>query len=404
MGGVSEAVKTLVHSLIQKNIYNEIASVDEPGSLQQQELYIMHELGPAKGSWAYNKALGTWLIENIGRFDAVIVHGLWLYYGYAVRNAFQKNENKNVKLFVMPHGMLDPYFQKAKGRRLKALRNTFYWNLIERRLINIADGLLFTCEEELQLARQTFNGYLPKSEIVIGLGVDRPPTYDQSMKELLNRQCAGIADKKYILFLSRIHEKKGVDLVIKAFVNTYKITDPGKQISAQNEIPRRGTPKEIPTLLIAGPGIDTAYGDYIRSLAHGSGMSEYILFSGMLSGAAKWGAFYHCDAYILPSHQENFGIAIIEALACGKPVLISNQVNIWREIEKEDVGFVSDDNETGVLKMFAYYNKLTQDDKQALKAKAIAAYEQNFSTSRAADNLLNTIAPASSASTRLVAH
>ena len=72
---------------------------------------------------------------------------------------------------------------------------------------------------------------------------------------------------------------------------------------------------------------------------------------GMLSGAAKWGALYGCEAFVLPSHQENFGIAVVEALACGRPVLISDQVNIWREIVEDGAGIAEADTEEGVEKL-----------------------------------------------------
>ena len=92
--------------------------------------------------------------------------------------------------------------------------------------------------------------------------------------------------------------------------------------------------------MIAGPGLDTAFGREMRQLAESlcpqpSTLTPQpaVFFPDMLTGDAKWGALYGCEAFVLPSHQENFGIAVVEALACGKPVLISNQVNIWREIE-----------------------------------------------------------------------
>jgi len=378
MGGVSQAVRTMVRSLVETGVDNEILSLDEPHSLQQEPGFMIHEMGPAKGFWAYNKKLGLWLNENISRFDVVIVHGLWLYYGYAVRKALEQSNRKNLKLLVMPHGMLDPYFQKARGRRIKAIRNSFYWSIIERHLINSADGLLFTCEEEKELAKTTFSMYKPKKELVIGLGVDQPPFYEITMKEAFYRKCPEIASKPYLLFLSRIHEKKGVDLSLKAFEKTYS-----PFVSTGSHT--------IPMLVIAGPGMDTEYGAYIRSLADQSIMSKFIVFPGMLTGPAKWGAFYHCEAFMLPSHQENFGIAIIEALACGKPVMISNKVNIWREIVKEKVGFVSTDDDDGAMKMMDFYQDLSAGDKIRLKTIATTAYQQNFSTSGTAEKLVNVI-------------
>ena len=71
----------------------------------------------------------------------------------------------------------------------------------------------------------------------------------------------------------------------------------------------------------------------------------------MLDGDSKWGAFYGCEAFVLPSHQENFGISVVEALACDKPVLISNKVNIWREIAHDEAGFVEEDTVDGTARL-----------------------------------------------------
>ena len=89
-----------------------------------------------------------------------------------------------------------------------------------------------------------------------------------------------------------------------------------------------------------------------------------VFWPGMLGGDAKWGAIYHSEALVLFSHQENFGIAVVEALACEKPVLISNQINIWREIESDGAGLVGDDTPEGaenVLRRWAGLSIEEQD-------------------------------------------
>jgi glycosyltransferase involved in cell wall biosynthesis len=116
-----------------------------------------------------------------------------------------------------------------------------------------------------------------------------------------------------------------------------------------------------------------------------------ISFPGMLSGDSKWGAFYNCEAFVLPSHQENFGIAVVEALACGKPVLISNQVNIWREIENAGAGFVEDDTIEGTEKLLNRWSTLSEDEKRSMGRKARALYLSNFAVKTAAENLRNAI-------------
>jgi hypothetical protein len=121
----------------------------------------------------------------------------------------------------------------------------------------------------------------------------------------------------------------------------------------------------FPDLVIAGPGWDSGYGPEVRALIDETNRSiaitEHRILNtenfarvhpvDMLAGDSKWGALYGCEAFVLPSHQENFGIAVVEALACGKPVLISDQVNIWREIVEDGAGIAEADTEEGVEKL-----------------------------------------------------
>ena len=78
----------------------------------------------------------------------------------------------------------------------------------------------------------------------------------------------------------------------------------------------------------------------LQSLAQRLGIAARVHWPGMLKGDVKWGAFRSAEALILPSHQENFGFVVAEAMACSTPVLVSNKVNIWREVEASRCGFV----------------------------------------------------------------
>src|SRR5690606_20120454 len=90
----------------------------------------------------------------------------------------------------------------------------------------------------------------------------------------------------------------------------------------------------IPAIVLVGRGIETDYGKKLmRIIDEDSSLKNNIYLPGMLTGDEKWGDFYNSEAFVLPSHQENFGIAVVESLACKKPVLISNQINIWKEIK-----------------------------------------------------------------------
>ena len=377
LGGVCQAVRMIISGLTELSVHNEVVSLDASDSFfLKSDPFPVYALGVGRGPWAYNANLIPWLADNLSRFDAVIVHGLWLYYGYGVRKAIEKINDKSVKLFVMPHGMLDPYFQRASGRKLKAIRNYVYWKLIESKLLNRADGILFTCEEERRLAREPFRPYRPKGEHVVGLGSDQPPVYTPDMEKAFREKVPELGLNKFILFISRVHEKKGVDILIKAYAN----------LMAKNF----GNGKDVPKLVIAGPGLESIYGLEMKRLAHETfGLKASVFFPGMLSGNSKWGAFYGCQVFVLPSHQENFGIAVIEALACGKPVLISDQVNIWREIEGAGGGIVASDTLEGTQKILDRWIDLPLDQKASMGQQAKACFNNAFSKAPASKRFLD---------------
>ena len=374
-GGVSQGIRNTVAALQQLGVTNEVVSIDDPdaGFLAADSLAI-HPLGPARGPWFYSNGLIPWLEHNVPRFDAVIVNGLWLYHSFAANRVLQtirkRSGRAKPRLYVMPHGMLDPWFQRAKGRRLKAARNWLYWLLLERNVVNGADGLLFTCEQELRLARTTFPGYEPQAESDVGFGIAPPPDYASRMTQAFNDACPGVSEEPYLLFLSRIDVKKGVDLLIAAYTAL-------KQEGCL-----------LPKLVVAGPGAETTYGRQMRTLAD---KDADVLFPGMLTGDAKWGAFYGCEAFVLPSHQENFGIAVVEALACGKPVLISDQVNIWREIDSGGAGTVGKDTPSGVKRQLAEWARLPDAEKEKMADKSKGVFERKFTVESAARRLLDVL-------------
>ncbi|MDP5158898.1 MAG: glycosyltransferase [Flaviramulus sp.] len=369
LGGVCKAVRIIATSLIQNGVTNEVVSLDNPDDdFVLNETFKLHALGKSSNPWGYHSQLLPWLQAHIAHFDYVVVHGLWLYNSYAVYKAFKIQPNTNIKspkYFVMPHGMLDPYFQKASGRRLKAIRNWLYWKGIENKVVNNAEGLLFTCEEEKQLARKPFKPYHPKRELVVGLGVEAPPKYTEGMDSAFFNTCKGLEKRPFILFLSRIHEKKGVDLLIEAYKNILK-NNQDKTI--------------IPALVVAGPGGDTDYGKKIMaSVSENAALNNTVFFPGMLSGDAKWGAFYNSEAFVLPSHQENFGIAVVESLACKKPVLISNQINIWKEIKEAKAGLVYNDDINGTTALLSDWMELSIQEKELMGKQAEFCYQDHFS-------------------------
>jgi glycosyltransferase involved in cell wall biosynthesis len=373
-GGPCQTIRNFAPSFIGQGNTLEVVCLDDSNSDHlSHDSFLVHALGRGRRPWNYHPALSPWLTKNLPRFDVVILNGLWQYQGYALWKA-----TRNPKMppyYIFPHGMLDPWFQKISVRPLKTLRNWIAWKIIERRTVNQAAGLLFTCEEERRLARLPFHPYSPKQEAVVGLGLAEPPTYHAKMETAFAEKCPEIAGRKYFLFLGRIHPKKGVDLLIKAYSALCRSIDNSS----------------FPSLVIAGPGLETTYGGGMKKLASETCPHNSIFWPGMLTGDAKWGALYNCEVSVLPSHQENFGISVVETLACGRPVLISEQVNIWREIKEAGAALVQKDSVAGTTQLFLDWNRFSAGDKLNMAAKAKPCFQRYFSNESATHKLLKAL-------------
>jgi glycosyltransferase involved in cell wall biosynthesis len=127
------------------------------------------------------------------------------------------------------------------------------------------------------------------------------------------------------------------------------------------------------------------------AMANELGIEGRVHWPGMIGGDTKWGALRSCDALILPSHQENFGVAVVESLAVGRPVLISQQVNTWPEIEADGVGLADEDTLKGTLRLLNRWFALTEDDRNAMADRARPCFNARFSMTETAAVINNAL-------------
>ena len=373
-GGPCQGIRNLAPRAAALGHTVEVVCLDAPDAdYLGHDSIPVHALGQGRGTWRYNPALRPWLEKHLPRFDAVILNGIWQFPAYLMSRLAQRPNTP--PYFVFPHGMLDPWFQHTPGRRWKALRNWLYWKLAEQHVIGRARAVFFTCAEEMRLAPKTFRPYRPQRQINVGYGVSQPPEFNEGMADAFAKKCPGLNGRPYLLFLSRIHPKKGLDLMIKAYAAIYH--PPGDN--------RRSSP---PLLVIAGPGLETDYGKEMQKLATDLCPLDSVFWPGMLTGDAKWGALHRAEAYVLTSHQENFGIAVAEALACGTPVLISDQINICREIEEDQAGLVAEATVAGAQHLFRRWESLSVNDKATMARAAKACYLDRFVVVNAAKKMV----------------
>jgi glycosyltransferase involved in cell wall biosynthesis len=372
VGGPIESVKQSSAALAGRGHQVEIISLDAPTDPWIRESPVpVHALGPGRGSYGYSARFTPWIRERRTHYDAVIVHGIWQYTSFGVWAALHRTATP---YFVFPHGMLDPWFKRTYP--LKHLKKLLYWPLAEYRVLRDAAAVLFTSEEERRLARESFSPY-QCNEAVVNYGTAAPSVDLEAARDDFFNRFPQLRGKQFLLFLGRLHEKKGCEELIKAFAATWRSARANRALH----------------LVMAGPGAGDAYLLRLKELAamstNHTGMP--ITFTGMVSGNLKWGALSAADAFVLPSHQENFGIAVVEALACGTPVLISNEVNIWREIVNDGAGFAEDDDYSGAVRLIERWLRTSAADREAMRSNARRCFESRFQIQGAVDSLLRVL-------------
>ncbi|GAB5504369.1 MAG: hypothetical protein Pyrs2KO_30240 [Pyruvatibacter sp.] len=146
-------------------------------------------------------------------------------------------------------------------------------------------------------------------------------------------------------------------------------------------------------LVIAGPD-EEGLSEGLLTYAAVHGLRDRVHFPGMLEGEAKCGAFRGAEVFILPSHQENFGIVVAEALSWSKPVLVTDKVNIWREVASSGAGLVESDTFDGILKLLLQWGALPEASREDMAQSAKECFAKNFTIDRAAEDLYLALARA----------
>lgn len=362
-GGPIEAIIRLALEHQRDGRLVELATLDDPNAAWVRDFPLrLHALGPVSSKYGYTRRLVPWLLENSSSFDVVVANGLWQYTSFAVWRTVRCTGTPYV---VFPHGMLDPWFKQRYP--LKHVKKWLYWPWGEYRVLRDAAAVIFTSEEERRLARQSFWLYRC-NEIVIRYGTAPPPGDAARQRELFLQAFPAVAGTRPVLFFGRLHEKKGCELLVRAFASAVASASPDARWH----------------LVLAGPVADEEYRGRLEALIRDCCPAGLVTWTGMLTGDLKWGAFRAADVFVLPSHQENFGIAVAEALACGVPVLISDKVNIWREVQHDRAGFIDSDDENGARRLLARWVAIDDASREQLRDNARRCFAARFHIEEAA--------------------
>ena len=256
-------------------------------------------------SWPLSRALKN----EVKKFDIVHIHGI---FHWPMASASFYCRKYKIPYVVSPRGMLDPTCLKHG-----AMKKYIYSLIFERRNLNGAAAIHFTAEEEKQ---QAVHFGLKVPNFVVPNGIELKEFSLLPPKGKFSEKHPETIGKQIILFLGRLNWKKGLDLLSQAF---------SILAEKRNDV----------HLVVAGPDEDN-YKSKIRNWISEEKVINNVTFTGMLVGQDKLEVLVDADIFCLPSYQENFGMAVVEAMACGLPIVISDQINIHKDITEAEAGIV----------------------------------------------------------------
>jgi len=344
-GGTVEGLRQTALAMSALGHRDEVVCLDDPGSPWLADFPLpVRALGPAHTAWGWSPRLVPWIRAHAGEFDAVVVHGIWQYTGIATLRALR---GSRTPYFVWFHGMMDPWFKREYP--FKHLKKWLFWPWSDYRVARDARAVLFTATEEARLASRSFWLYSVRPR-VIGYGLsDDPPSPPDARARFL-QDFPALRGKRLVLFIARLHPKKGGELLVEAFARVA-----GQDPSLH--------------LVMAGPD-PNGHGRAWQARAAALGVAERITWTGLLQGDRKWGAFQAAEVFVLPSHQENFGVAVVEALAMRVPVLITTQVNIHREIVDAGAGLAEADTVDGTVTLLRRWLAMRAEARENMRDRA----------------------------------
>ncbi|HMH44889.1 MAG TPA: glycosyltransferase [Pyrinomonadaceae bacterium] len=310
-GGPSKVVFDTCKALRDEGVDAEIATTNAseggnlpmpaslPTILEDVPVYVFER----RPEWRYkvSRDLTTWLNQNVGNYDLLHIHAL---FSYSTAAAAYCARRHHVPYIMLPHGMLAPW-----PIQNKRLRKSIYLKAVEKNNISRAAAVHFTTEDELRTSVLTgrANFVLP---YIISLATSVDGTVSSKPDS-----------RPQILYLSRLDPKKGIEILIQALAI---LIEDGQEFN----------------FVIAGSG-DPSYEKEVKAMVSANDrLASVTQFVGFVRGPEKAALIQSSDVFVLPSHDENFGIAVAEAMAAGLAVIVSDKVNIHEDIQKNGAGLV----------------------------------------------------------------
>ena len=359
-GGPAIAIVPMCRALKQEGI--EVMLVSTSAGVDHDESLYEYKGIPAKffpiqlgGSFKYSRPLSSWLSANIEQFDVAHIHAVFNHSSIAAAHVCRK---AGVPYIVRPLGTLEPWSMTQKS-----LRKRVFWQVSGKGMLRRAAAVHYTTDAE-KLSTERLLGL--NHGKVIALGIE---TTASASHAKLEQHFPELASEPYMLVLSRLHPKKGLDVLIDAFLALVQVEKFAHW-----------------RLVIAGDGPE-AYVLKLKAMAGSSAQRDRIVFTGWLDGEEKDAVLGGASLLVLPSHQENFGLCVMEALSHSVPVLVSPHVNLAEEIVLANAGWIATVDKDALISRLA--EALGDEEERVRRGLAGKQLSQKYSWDTAAKSLID---------------
>ena len=358
-GGPATAIVPMCRALKQHGVevllVSTNAGMDHDESVSDYKgvpaIFFPTQLGE---SFKYSRPLSTWLVSNIQQFDVAHIHAVFNHSSIAAAHVCRR---ARVPYVVRPLGTLEPWSMTQKS-----LRKRVFWQVSGKGMLRRAAAIHYTTEAE-RLSTERLLGL--NHGKVIALGIESNSA-TSSTDARLDHHFPELVGGPYALVLSRLHPKKGLDVLIDAFLSLVQV---------QKFAHWR--------LIIAGDGPV----DYVLKLKAMAGASSQIMFTGWLDGEKKDAVLSGASLLVLPSHQENFGLCVMEALSHSVPVLVSPHVNLAEEIVLANAGWIATVDKHALMTRLA--EVLSDEEQRSRRGRAGKQLAQKYSWGTVAKSLVD---------------
>ena len=360
VGGPAVSVPALASALAHRGLEMTLATLDysrhgAPTPAPGVKVLSLPAPWLTRNGRGWSPPLQRELFELAQHADIIHNHGLWMWPNFYARQAAQRTGKP---LVISPRGMLEQW-SLGRSRAKKFLA----WHAFEKENLHAAKMFHATSAAELESLRRLG---LRQPMAVIPNGVELPDLAAVPPRALMEERFPALAGKQWLLFLSRLHPKKGVSELLRVW---QKLAPqfPGWQ------------------LVLAGPDLD-GHGEKFRHAAFEMKLANRVTFTDRLEGTDKSAALGHAELFVLPTHSENFGLAIAEALAHRVPVITTTGAP-WRELATENCGWWIEPNETALIATLTEALQLSQVTRREMGGRGRALVEKSYSWSKAAEQM-----------------